>query len=428
MNAITPNGKLWVYKNNGINGAIAFAPPVIDTLGGASYENIAITDFDGDGKPDLASSNNNSNVVAVARNTSNTSIISFDTPLLISLNYLQSLSVAVGDFDRDGKMDMAVSCDYNQLLIFRNISSPGKIMFENPVFITTNNSGGTTVVADFDNDDRSDISLSNHYYNKVSVFRNTGNIGSIQFAAGIDYQTGTNTYNLATGDINGDGKPDLVAANIISNSISIFQNNSTNGVISFSNKVDYFTGSGPAKVSLADFDNDGKTDIAVANNNSDIIAILRNRIREPNIVALCPNSNTSITSNITGANYQWQASPDSFFQNISNNSYYNGTNSSTLQLTGLPSSWYGYEYRCLVNGNYSKVFKIKFVNNWTGVVDSSWENPNNWSCGTMPDENTDVVISSGTMVLNSNTTCRSITVKPGATFTIYTGFTLTVTH
>src|SRR5450759_4662975 len=52
---------------------------------------------------------------------------------------------------------------------------------------------------------------------------------------------------------------------------------------------------------------------------------------------LCPNGSTSLTSNITGTNYQWQLDNGNGFTNISDNSNYTGTNSRTLQLINVPS-------------------------------------------------------------------------------------------
>ena len=57
-----------------------------------------------------------------------------------------------------------------------------------------------------------------------------------------------------------------------------------------------------------------------------------------------------------------------------------------------------------------------------------WNNPANWSCNALPDANTDVIINTGTPVLNVNGTCRSISVSAGANFTANTGFNLQVMH
>lgn len=65
---------------------------------------------------------------------------------------------------------------------------------------------------------------------------------------------------------------------------------------------------------------------------------------------------------------------------------------------------------------------------WIGMVSTAWENPANWSCGTLPDANTDVIINSGTVVLNSNTSIRSFTIKPGVNFTVTPGNNLIVNH
>lgn len=143
-------------------------------------------------------------------------------------------------------------------------------------------------------------------------------------------------------------------------------------------------------------------------------------------VELCPGGSTSITSNITGTTYQWQVDTGKGFVNITDNVNYSGTNSKTLQLNNVPSSWYGYQFRSVVDGNYSLTIPIIFVTTWTGSKSTAWENPLNWSCSLVPDANTDVLVSSGTVILNSNAACRSLKVDTGAAFTVSPGYTLSV--
>lgn len=144
--------------------------------------------------------------------------------------------------------------------------------------------------------------------------------------------------------------------------------------------------------------------------------------------ALCKSGTTSITSSVAGASYQWQVNTGSGFANIANSSFYSGTNTVTLLLNNVPTSWYGYEYRCVVDGNNSYVVSLQFLNTWTGAVNNSWENAGNWSCGVVPDANTDVIVNTGTVMLSSNAACRSIYINPGATFTVNNGYKLTVTN
>jgi hypothetical protein len=145
---------------------------------------------------------------------------------------------------------------------------------------------------------------------------------------------------------------------------------------------------------------------------------------------ICPNGNTTFESNITGTTYQWQVDNGSGFTNLSNGGIYSGTNTTALSLTNTPSSFYGYQYRCLVNGTtYSNVFVIKFAMTWEGTVDNAWENVANWSCNTLPDMNTDIIINGGKErypQVASNVSVRTLRTNNGASVRVKSGFNLTV--
>jgi hypothetical protein len=147
----------------------------------------------------------------------------------------------------------------------------------------------------------------------------------------------------------------------------------------------------------------------------------------PGDVSICPNGGSTITSNKTGTSYQWQQNTGTGFANISNNSNFSGVNTPVLQFNNIPSSWYGYQYRCVVDGNnYSVVFSIATRNTWTGAVSTAWENPANWSCGIVPDANTDVEITVGTVVISSNATIHSLVIDPSVSLTVASGFNFTI--
>jgi len=143
---------------------------------------------------------------------------------------------------------------------------------------------------------------------------------------------------------------------------------------------------------------------------------------------ICPYASCVLTSKISGASYQWQVNTGTGFSNINTDVNYVGVNTSALQIKNPSTSWYGYQYRCLVNGNPGDIQTISFISKWRGTVNTSWENPANWSCNKLPDSNTDVIIPNGFVIVNSNVSVRSLTVNPGAIFIITAGKSVTITH
>lgn len=145
---------------------------------------------------------------------------------------------------------------------------------------------------------------------------------------------------------------------------------------------------------------------------------------------ICPNGNIVFDSKMSGAVFQWQVDMGSGFVNISNGGIYAGANSAILQLSNAPTSMYGYRYRCMVNGSlYSTTFLLKFGMKWEGTISSDWFNPANWTCGTVPDENTDVIIEGGKFnypVIGSDVSVRSFRLNSGASVTVNPGVTITI--
>jgi hypothetical protein len=158
-----------------------------------------------------------------------------------------------------------------------------------------------------------------------------------------------------------------------------------------------------------------------------------------NTTILCPGDNTSMSMTPPGDGYiyQWQVDMGSGFANIIPSDYYNGINTSILNFRSPPTSFYGYKYRCIATGATSLTsdYKIlKFAKTWMGIETTVWEDPRNWSCHdfgkqALPDANVDVIIPNvaNKPVINSNVSCRSVTIQTGAMLTITPGFKLDIT-
>ncbi len=125
--------------------------------------------------------------------------------------------------------------------------------------------------ADLNGDGRIDIVTTNDDKPFISVLLATGNS---TFAANVDYVAASSARSIVAADLNGDGKPDLVTGNRHGTNVSVYINLG-NGT--FAAKVDQPVGTSPESVAVADFNGDGKkNDIVAANFKNDTISVLMN--------------------------------------------------------------------------------------------------------------------------------------------------------
>ena len=120
---------------------------------------------------------------------------------------------------------------------------------------------------DFNRDGKLDLAVADVASNTVSVLLNNGN-GS--FAPAVSYTVGSAPQSIAVADFNGDGKLDLAVSNGGSNTVSILPGN---GDGTFGPAVNFAVGN-PAGIAAGDFNGDGHPDLAVANFASDTVTVL----------------------------------------------------------------------------------------------------------------------------------------------------------
>jgi hypothetical protein len=162
-------------------------------------------------------------------------------------------SIAAGDFNGDGKADLAIA---NGTGISTLLGS-GNATFQSPVDYTANRATRFVTTFDFNGDGKMDLVTANPSSNDVTVFLANAD-GS--FRAGVNYPAGAAPYSVSIGDVDGDGIVDLVVPNFSSASITILVGK---GDGTFRPYVTYQVGTGPYSVAIGDFNGDGKADLAV---------------------------------------------------------------------------------------------------------------------------------------------------------------------
>lgn len=111
----------------------------------------------------------------------------------------------------------------------------------------------------------------------------------------------------------------------------------------------------------------------------------------------------------------------------------NGTSLATPSSSQVVSASGTYYFRSYNNCGWGTqgsavVVITNTANTWTGAISSAWENPGNWSCGSVPDATTDVIINSGNVIINSNAICRSLSMGQGVIVTTNSNYSLTIVH
>lgn len=240
------------------------------TGAGSGPRSIATGDFNSDGLPDIVVTNSLTNTVGLVLGFKNGTFFS-------QLEYSiadQSLpmSVAVGDFNHDGQLDMVIaSFGVNNIDILFGYGH--QTFLRVPPYSTGSSSQPCYIaVGDFDKDNRLDVAVANNNTDNIMVIFGSGD-GTFSNQTVYFTGKGSHPYGIAIGDLNNDNHSDIVVANSGSDNIGIFLGY---GNRRFSNQTIYFVGvnSKPQTVAILDIDNDTLSDIAVANSVANNIVVL----------------------------------------------------------------------------------------------------------------------------------------------------------
>ncbi|OCR02496.1 hypothetical protein BCD67_01010 [Oscillatoriales cyanobacterium USR001] len=268
----------------------------VDFATGSFPRDISIEDINGDGKPDLVTANFDSDNASILLNTTpqGAATPTF-APQITFPTDKRSASVKIGDINGDGKPDLAVAnFGINSLLLFLNTTPTGATTptFAPQVNLTISSNSASVSIGDINGDGKPDLVTANNGTKNASILLNTTPKGAATptFAPEVTFPNGDKSLALTLGDLNGDGKPDLAVANSNGNNASILFNTTPTGATTptFTPQALFPTGDGSASIRIGDLNSDGKPDLVTANFFSDNISILLNNT--PKVTAVTATS------------------------------------------------------------------------------------------------------------------------------------------
>jgi hypothetical protein len=334
--AIAGTNSVVVFPGNGDG---TFQAAVAYSVG--TYPSFIVTgDFNGDGKPDLAVSNQNNATVSILLGNGDGT---FQQPAVAyPAGTTDVANVAVGDFNKDGKLDLAVtnpSSDTVSILI-----GNGDGTFPAPVTYATGNPAAHPIavtVFDFNGDGNLDLAVTNLNAKNVAIL--LGN-GDGTFQSRVTYTTTNGIFigpsAISTGDFNGDGKIDLATSNQEDNTASILL---SNGDGTFQSPLEFPTGAFASSLAAGDFNGDGRLDLAVTNYTDNTVSVLLHLPQPPTNAVITAVTATQVSvswtaslSTVTGYNVYRSTTPGTGYTKVNASPVVGTGYTDTTVVSGTP--------------------------------------------------------------------------------------------
>jgi VCBS repeat protein/PASTA domain-containing protein len=234
---------------------------------GKEPSGIAVGDMNGDRKPDLVTANSKDNTVSVLLNKGIGNLPArHDFP-----TGRDPESIAIGDLNGDGKPDVATA-NFDGVSVLLNKGAGS--LETHKIAPDYEASYDSIAIGDLNGDGKNDLAAADSEDLEVDVFLNKGG-GAFSGEDAQSYDTDDNApYAIAIGDVNGDRAPDLATANSDNATVSVFANR---GKGTFGASRQFLTAAGPHSVAIGDVNRDSKPDLASANAEDGTVSVLLNR-------------------------------------------------------------------------------------------------------------------------------------------------------
>jgi len=247
-----------------------FTPtPTASTVNaGANPTLLATGDFNGDGKLDVAVANTSTHSIQIMLGNGDGTFLTGASFSIGTGTTSQPSSMVVADFNDDGKADLAVGVSPDSIVQIFLGDGTGNFTLVNTLSSVVN--PVSLAVADFDQDGFTDLAVANGQENTVSVFLGRGN-GSFWGTSTPQAPGLSGPVQIVVSDFNNDGVSDLMIVNAKNNTITTLPGR---GIGAFGNPAAALTlPSTPSAIAVGDFNGDNKMDVAVVSQGSDNVTI-----------------------------------------------------------------------------------------------------------------------------------------------------------
>jgi VCBS repeat protein len=268
-----------VYLQDPLNPG-SFQTPITYSIGNNDPVAIALGDLNRDGRVDIATANSprsghgNSSFSVLLQDPANPG------SFLPARNYSAGTylnSIAMGDLNEDGNPDIALGDMSGVILALQDAAVPANFLSPRTLPLATAALG--VAIDDLDGDHFNDIAVS--MLNGMAVMLQTP-VNPGTFSSPTVYPAGLQPFSLVIADLNADGRPDVAVANLGSSNNGstasasvLLQNPNVRG--SFLPAIDYKTGNGSMSIAAVDLNADTLPDITVGNANACVSILFQNR-------------------------------------------------------------------------------------------------------------------------------------------------------
>ena len=245
---------------------------------GNSPSDIAVGDFNKDGRLDLALPNHATEYVTVLFGDGNGGFSPApDSPITIDVEP-HAHSIATGDLNNDGNLDLALTNSLGDEILALYDDGTGSFTFASSTISVPPHPYRNVVITDINNDGNLDIITPANRQRAVTVLLGDGK-KNFREAAGSPFPAGDNPFFTAVGDLNGDHIKDLVIANYDSGDATILFG-SNEGKFTPAANSPFETGRRPVCIAIDDIDADGIQDAVITNWGSNTVAVLLGSTRD----------------------------------------------------------------------------------------------------------------------------------------------------